>query len=97
MEKKADLEEIKKLLGESRDVPEDLAKMLADLQDGLNSLHASKEKVSVKENQHGRDCIYLTLFVQAGVIQILLSFITGGGQFAGSGTKTQTIHLFFFF
>ena len=45
MEKKADLEEIKRLLGERKDVPDDLAKMLADLQEGLNSLHASKDKV----------------------------------------------------
>ena len=48
MEKKADLEEIKRLLGERKDVPDDLAKMLADLQEGLNSLHASKDKVKSK-------------------------------------------------
>ncbi|XP_072027760.1 glutamine-rich protein 2-like [Amphiura filiformis] len=45
MEKKADLEEIKRLLGERQDVPEDLAKMLGDLQDGLDSLHKSKDKM----------------------------------------------------
>ncbi|XP_038067168.1 glutamine-rich protein 2-like isoform X5 [Patiria miniata] len=46
MNSKLDLDDVKKLLGEKKDVPEDLTRMLEELKEGLDSLKEGRDKDS---------------------------------------------------
>ena len=56
MKTKADLDDVKKLLGEKKDVPDDLTRMLEELKEGLDSLREGKDKVRRTINQK---CLFL--------------------------------------
>ncbi|XP_038067167.1 glutamine-rich protein 2-like isoform X4 [Patiria miniata] len=45
MNSKLDLDDVKKLLGEKKDVPEDLTRMLEELKEGLDSLKEGRDKM----------------------------------------------------
>ena len=49
MKGKADLDDIKMLLSEKKDVPEDLTRMLEELKEGLDSLKEGRDKVTDKQ------------------------------------------------